>query len=151
MASGVYSSFGGSSVLITSKPDSLSITRNQIIGTIGYSIAYTDDQTKNTPSGIQDASITITDDKPQLLYASFPIMDRALGNVIQNIGTTTEGSYTIAGSVVGKQNYPFASVVGYAETLINSYLPTMSSQTIRLDKKSVTKDQAKNTINFNIS
>lgn len=151
-ASGVYSDFGGESTLYTTNTQSLSLTKNRYAGSISYGVAYTDDASENLPSGIQDFTLTINDDKPTRLYASFTIMERNLGNVVQDIQTSKEGTFTINGSAVGKQGFPFDELVSYAETRINNVRPLSANYvTLRLDQQTVNKDEDRNTLNFNLS
>ena len=150
-ASGVYNELGGIATLFTSNPESLSVTRNPFAGTIDYSISFTDDPTQDLPSGVQDFTITVQDDKPVRLFASFAIMERTLGNVVQDIATSTEGRITIAGSAIGKQGFPFNDLLDFVEGRINLLRPISASYiTLRLDQKSVTKDEAQNTVNFTL-
>ena len=148
-ASGVYSEFGGEATIFTDTPQSRSFTKNKFAGTIDYSITYTDDPTQDLPSGVQDFTITVQDDKPVRLFASFPIMERALGNVVQDIGTSTEGRFTISGSAIGKQGFLFTSLMDFVEGKINALKPmSIDYITLRLDSRSITKDEEKNTLNF---
>jgi hypothetical protein len=59
VASGIYLSSGGGSTLYTTNPQSLSLTRNTFVGTLDYSISYTDDASENLPSGVQDFTLSI--------------------------------------------------------------------------------------------
>jgi len=151
-ASGFYNELGGSATLFTSNSESFSVTRNQFAGTIVYSVSFTDDPTQNLPSGVQDFTITIQDEKPVRLFASFPIMERTLGNVVQDIATSTEGRFIINGSAIGKQGFPFNDLLAFVEDEINNLRPILASYvTLRLDQKSVTKDERKNTVNFTLT
>lgn len=150
-ASGYYSELEGPATLFTSHTTSYTVTRNEFDGTITYQVSYTDSPAENIPSGLQDWSINVSDQKPVRLYASFPIMERTLGNVVQDIGTSTEGTYTISGSAVGKANYPFASVLSYVQEQINLKRPlAVNYQTLRLNSKQINKEEDKNTVNFTL-
>ncbi len=151
-ASGIYSQLGGSATLFTTNYQGYSVTRNAIAGTIGYNISYTDSPSENLPSGILEFSLNVSDTKPVRLYASFSIMERALGNVVQDIGTSTEGRFAIQGTCVGKQGYPFASVLQYVQDKVNENRPIPGNyQTLRLDSKEISKEENKNTVQFNVS
>lgn len=151
-ASGVYSQFNGEAILFTSNFESISITKNDFTGTISYNVSYTDDSSQNLPSGIQDFTLNIQDEKPLRLFASFTIMERALGNVVQDIGTSTEGRFTISGSAIGKQGFPFQSLLDFVEERINQNRPlSVNYITLRLSNYSVSKDEDKNTVSFNIT
>lgn len=151
-ASGIYTELGGLSTLYTSNYNSFSITRNRFTGTISYNVSYTDSAAENLPSGILEFSFNVQDNKPVRLYASFPIMERALGNVVQDIATSTEGTYTISGNASCKQDYNFNDLIAYVEDKINARRPSsINYQTLRLSSKSVTKDEDNKTINWNLT
>jgi len=150
-ASGIYIELGGDATLFTFAPESESFTKNKYTGTIDYSISFTDDPSQNLPSGIQDFTITVQDDKPVRLFASFAIMERSLGNVVQDIGTSTEGTYSVAGNAIGVSSFPFASLISYCEDRINDLKPmSINYVNLRLEQRSITKDEDHNTLSFNI-
>lgn len=151
-ASGYYSELGGEGTIYTSNYTSFSVTRNPFNGTVQYNYSYSDSPAENLPSGIQDFTLTVADKKPVRLYASFAIMERALGNVVQDIGTSTEGQFTISGNAIGKTGYPFASLLSFVQDKINEKRPlSINYQTLRLSEKTVTKDEDKNTVNFSLT
>ncbi|HEX5187376.1 MAG TPA: hypothetical protein VFV86_10855, partial [Nitrososphaeraceae archaeon] len=151
-ASGAYSELGGHATLYTNNYESFSLTRNKLLGTLDYSVSYTDDSTQNLPSGIQDFSISVQENKAMRLFASFPIMERTLGNIVQDIGTTTEGTISITGTAVGEQGYPFDDLLVYTESRINELRPlSVNYVTLRLSDVNVTKDELRNTVNFTIT
>jgi hypothetical protein len=96
-ASGVYARYkvGSSSGLALFNPTSFSVTQNACRGTIDFSITYTDDPSANLPSGIVSSSCTVSIVEGIRLYASHAIPFRRLGNIIQDIRTTTEGSISL--------------------------------------------------------
>jgi len=150
-ASGTYSQLNGTAILFTSNPKSLSITKSEFAGTINYSVAYTDSPTENLPSGILDFTFNVVDNEPVIVYASFPIFERSLGNVIQNVGTSSEGTYSITGSAVAKPDYIFNDLLDYVETRVNARRPSsVNYQTLRLTQKQITKDEDNKTVNFSI-
>lgn len=152
VASGIYADFDGGAILFTSNPTSQSITRNQFAGTIDYSVSFTDSPSENLPSGILDFSISVQEQDAIRLFASFPIMDRNLGPVIQDVGTSNEGNFTVQGNVVGKPGFPFADLLAFVEDQVNLRRPEpLDFQTLRPGSKQVTRDELNRTINFNIS
>lgn len=151
MASGVYSDFDGGAILFTSNPTSKSMTRNQFAGTIDYSISFSDSPSENLPSGVLDFSISVQVQDAVRTFASFPIMNRNLGPVIQDVGTSNEGTYTVQGNVVGKPGFPFADLLAFVEDQVNIRRPDpLDFQTLRTGSKQVTKDTLNRTVNFNI-
>ncbi len=151
IASGVYSELGGLAKLFTTNYQSYSVTKNPIAGSIAYSISFTDSAKENLPSGVTEFSINVQDNKPVRVYASFPIMDRSLGNVVQDVGTSTEGQFTISGNCVGKTGYPFADLLNYVQTKINEKRPLPASYaTLRLNSKQISKDEENNKVDFSV-
>lgn len=97
-ASGVYSKYKLAlhpSGLNVNEPTSFSITQNRCAGTIDFTISYTDDPANDLPSGLIQKSCSINRTDGIRLYASHPIPFRRLGNLIQDIKTTTEGQVSI--------------------------------------------------------
>ena len=97
-ASGVYGRYkvgGASSGLAIFNPTAYSITQNSCQGTINFSVTYTDDPAANLPSGIVNSSSTVSTVEGLKLYVSHAIPFRRLGNIVQDIKTTTEGSISI--------------------------------------------------------
>jgi len=151
-ASGVYSSLGGGATLYTATPASESISKNAFAGTLGYSYSYTDSADENIPSGVASFDINISDQQPTTLMASLPVFGRTLGNVVQDIGTSTEGTFSITGSAKGDQGYSNASLLTYCETRINAIRPLSGNYaTLRLESQSVNKDTDANEISFSLS
>jgi hypothetical protein len=150
-ASGIYSELGGDATLFTTSFNSLSVTRNTFGGTLDYSVAYTDSPTENLPSGILDFTFAIADQEPVRLKASFSIFDRSLGNVVQDVGTSTEGTFSIQGNTVGKPGFPFDDLLSFVEDKVNESRPIPANYvTLRLTQKQINKDELNNTIQFNI-
>jgi len=97
-ASGVYAKFkegGTGSGLAIFNPTAYSVTQNKCRGTIDFSITFTDDPAANLPSGIVSSTNSVSIVEGIRLFASHAIPFRRLGNVIQDIKTTTEGSISI--------------------------------------------------------
>jgi len=97
-ASGVYTKYkpgGSSSGLVIFNPRSYSITENRCRGTIDFSVSYTDDPSANLPSGIVDRTCSVSTVEGVRVKASQAIPFRRLGNIIQDMKTTTEGTISI--------------------------------------------------------
>lgn len=97
-ASGVYTRYkegGVPSGIAVYNPTTFSVTQNKCRGTVDFSITFTDDPSANLPSGIVSSSANIAITEGLRLYASHAIPFRRLGNIIQDIKTTTEGSISI--------------------------------------------------------
>ena len=98
-ASGVYDKYKeGVSIsgLALDSPTAFSTTQNRCRGTIDFSITYTDDLTAHLPSGILTRACSVATVEAVRLFASHAIPFRRLGNVVQDIKTSTEGSISIA-------------------------------------------------------
>jgi len=152
IASGVYTELGGDATLFTNNSQSFSVSRNPFAGTISYSISYNDSLSENLPSGIQEFSMNVQDQAPTRVYASFPIMERSLGNVVQDIGTSSEGQLTISGTATCKQDYLYSNLIYFVEQKIDEKRPSpVDYVTLRLSSKSVTKDEDKKTISWSLA
>ncbi len=151
-ASGIYQALGGRATIFTNDFDSLSVTENRSLGTIDFSASYTDSPSDNLPSGVTDFSINVQDNQPVGVFASFGIPERVEGNIVQNIGTTTEGSFAVQGSATGKSDFPFVQLLAYVEDRVNAIRPIASNYTtLRQTSKSINKDELNNVVSFNIS
>lgn len=150
-ASSVYTELGGAATIYVSSPTSESLAKNENAGSLSYSREYTDDSSDNLPSGVESFNLDISDDQPATLYSSFSIFGRSLGNVVQNIGTPTEGTFTITGNAKGSQGYAMASLQTYAEGRIDSVRPLSGNYTtLRLESQNVSKDNDANEIQFTL-
>jgi len=97
-ASGVYDKYkegSAGSGLAIFNPTAFSTTQNKCRGTVDFSITFTDDPTANLPSGIVSRTCNVNTVEGIQLQASHAIPFRRLGNIIQDIKTTTEGSISI--------------------------------------------------------
>jgi len=150
-ASSLYTELGGSDTLYVSNPTSESLSKNASAGTLTYSREYTDSATENLPSGVDSFSIDISDEQPTALTSSVSIFGRTLGNVVQTIGTPTEGTFSISGNAKGEQGYAMASLVSYAESRIDSIRPLAGNYTtLRLESQNVNKNTDTNELQFNL-
>lgn len=96
----VYDRFGGSGLLVVTRPQAVSISQSPCLGTVGYSVTYTDNPTDNLPSGIQELSCSVQRNDPTVPNAIIVVPFNALGPVFQRLCTTKEGSYSIQCNVV---------------------------------------------------
>lgn len=150
-ASGVYSELGGGATLFTTNTSQENTTKNRFVGTIDYSVAFTDDPADNLPSGIFEFNITCAEQDAIRLFASTPIPERNLGPVVQDVATSNEGTLTIQGNAVGEPNFPFANLLSFVEDQINAKRPDPNDfQTLRTGAKNVTKDEQNNTVQFSV-
>lgn len=100
-ASGVYYKYKigsggvGGSGLALNNPTAFTVTQNKCRGTIDFSITYTDDPSKNLPSGIASRQSSVNIVEGQRLQVSHAIPFRRLGSIIQDIRTTTDGTIAI--------------------------------------------------------
>ncbi len=81
--------------LAVNNPQAISLTENKCRGTIQFSYTYTDNPAAFLPSGIANRTLSVTRNDGIHVFASHPIPFRRLGNLIQDINTTTEGSISI--------------------------------------------------------
>jgi len=138
-ASGVYNDFQqGAGTLYTTSPISLSITKSKYNGTIAYNVSYTDDPSEDLPSGIVESTSSIQRNEAGRLYASHPIPFRRLGNVIQDIKTTTEGQIIITTSAksenTGNASNDVNRAIAFIQDEINRLRPNPASfQSLRLE------------------
>jgi hypothetical protein len=98
-ASGIYLKYKPSATptgLNVVSPNSLSISQNKCRGTIDFSVSYTDDPTARVPSGIVSSTCSVSHVEAVRLQSSHVIPFRRLGNIVQDIKTSTEGSISIA-------------------------------------------------------
>jgi len=130
-ASGIYIAYktdASEHYLYTTNPLSYSISENKYTGTLQYSISFNDNPTENLPSGILESTSSVQKTYGIRLKTSHPIPFRRLGNVIQDIKTTTEGQYVINVSAKAK-NTGDATVdtnraIGYVQDEINRLRPS---------------------------
>ncbi len=148
-ASGVYSDLGGGATLFTTNTSQENTTKNRFVGTIDYSVAFTDDPADNLPSGIFEFNITCAEQDAIRIFASTLIPERNLGPVVQDVATSNEGTFTVQGNAVGEPNFSFANLLSFIEDQINAKRPDVNDyQTLRTGAKNITKDETNNTVQF---
>lgn len=97
-ASGVYTKFKEvthPSGLNVNNPTAYSVTQNRCAGSIDFSITYSDNPANDLPSGIASRTCSVSRTNGIRLFASHPIPFRRLGNLLQDIKTTTPGDISI--------------------------------------------------------
>jgi hypothetical protein len=148
-ASGVYLRNGGGYNLPVS-PTTQSIGESTDLGTITYSYSYTD-TTQILPSGITDFEISKDITEPVGVYASHVIVDKADGNVIQDLGTSTEGTVAVTGRAVKLAAFPMADLKTYINTRITALAPVGYGTTYRVTENSYSVDETGNVVEFNVT
>lgn len=104
-ASGIYLKYKPDATptgLVVANPTAFSITQNKCQGTVNFSVTYTDDPQANLPSGIINSACSISRTNGIRLFATHAIPFRRLGNIVQDIKTTTEGSISISCSATAR-------------------------------------------------
>lgn len=148
-AAEVYNRYGASGTLAT-KIISYSISENRFTGTLTYNIGYTDDPSQDLPSGIVEQSINIQRIDAIRLQQSHVIPHRRIGNIIQDIGTPTEGQVRMTASAKAENTNDEVAdtnrAISHIQDLLNQQRPN-SAEFISLriaskeqshDKKSLT-------------
>lgn len=117
---------------------SKSNTESEFLGTVDYSISYTDDPADNLPSGISERSVTVDRQDPIELMARFTIPFRSLGSIVQEMGTPLDGSININATAratnTGDEIADVNRAIAQVESDLNAVKPDpTSSEFIRLD------------------
>lgn len=151
IASHVYNELGGSGTLNTSKQQSMSVTRDTYNGRIGYSVSYSDDPNLDLPSGIAEISISKQIQYPVRKMVAFEIPSRILGSIVHDIGTPTDGSISINGTIRGDINTQITYLKTVAEDQVNALRPNASAYTrLWITDKSQTENIQDMTFSFNV-
>ena len=104
-------------------PVSFSVTENRLKGTVGFSFSFTDNIQKILPSGITSRTCNVNVNEAVRVFATHAIPYRRLGNIIQDIKTTAEGSIGIQCQVQSKfTGNPVADTnraIAFAESELN--------------------------------
>jgi hypothetical protein len=125
-----------------------SVTRDHNAGTITYNASFSDLINDVNAVGIIDASFKTTEKLPIDLIASIPIPGKATGPVWQNLGTTTQGTYTLSGQVVGEN---LLKAKAYAQHLINTHGGQAKGNQNRITDMSIDPDDNNNSISFSVT
>lgn len=148
-ASGIYLSNGGTNYLPVI-PTTQSIGENRDTGILTYSYSYSD-TAQVLPSGISEFEISRDISEPVGVFASHVIVDKTDGNVVQDLGTSTEGTVTVAGRTVKLSAYPMSDLKTYINTRIEELAPTSYGTTYRVSDKSYSLDETGNVVEFSIA
>jgi len=145
-ASGVYNLLGGPRTL-SSSIISESISKNDNAGLITYSRQYSDKLNINSDS-IIDADWGVSDNKPLRQYATIEVPGKIDGPVIQDLATTTQGTFNVSGSVVG---VTIEDAISYAQDIINQYGGQSKGTTRRITENKFDPNYQSNTVSFSIT
>jgi hypothetical protein len=148
----IYGRYGSSGVLVTQRPQAISITQNPGNASIVYSVTFTDNPTANLPSGINELACTVQRNDPVVQNAIIGVPFRALGPVFQRLCTTTEGTYAIQCNVTaintGNEILDTNRAIEVAEFNIVRLQPNPSDYTaLRLTGRNQTVDRINRSIN----
>jgi hypothetical protein len=125
-ANEVYTRYGGSGTLATGTIQ-YSITEDRYAGVLQYALTYTDDPNEQLPSGIVEQSIQVDRTDSIRLRQSHVIPQRRIGNIVQDIGTPTEGSIRIIASAkaenTGDEVADTNRAISHIQDLINQNRP----------------------------
>lgn len=89
--------YGGATLNAT--PLDYSIGKNPVNGVITYNYSY-DTRPSNCIAGARSEQITITEEYASDVFAVLPVLGRAIGPVLQSIGTVTETKRSLSVEVV---------------------------------------------------
>lgn len=141
LASGALSTYKGSgctgNLVIDRYPRAITVGRNKINGAISFNLTYKGISSgirslKDSISGAIAATVSVIDDNRSNSYnlgyktiAVIPILGRAGGPIIQDMGTTKERKRTIAFDVTMKQacRSQSGAPTGYIYPLVSGYQP----------------------------
>jgi hypothetical protein len=142
-----YTDLGGSRTLQLT-PLSINATTNPGAGKINYTYTFTDRLVDTNATNIISRDLTINRKDPIHIFVSKVIPGRTGGPVVQDIGTTNEGTYQISGKIVG---VTLNDAINYANYLIGVYNGDSLGTKSWISDKSYDKDQVTNTVTFNIT
>lgn len=123
LANEIYVELSGAGSLNVSKVQSLSVTKDEFNGRVGYSVTYNDDPTDNLPSGIAEFEITKQIKLPIRTKQAFVIPGRAQGSILHDIGTPTDGAIVINGTAKGVLTTQLDYVKNFCEDEANALRP----------------------------
>jgi len=128
----------GFSLSLNNKIIARSVTESEFLGTIDYNFTYTDDPADGLPSGISERAVTIDRRDPVELMARFAIPFRQLGAIVQEMGTTLDGSINISARArathTGDEAADVNRAIAQVESDLNAVRPSPNSaEFIRLD------------------
>jgi hypothetical protein len=146
-ASGIYlkyKSFVRGSGLNVINPTAFTLTENACQGSISFNVSYSDNPSANLPSGIVSASCSVSVQEAGRVIASHAIPFRRLGNIFQDIKTTSEGTVNLqcqaqaknTGDNIADTNFAISYVEGELDRLrllhanVNNFIDIRISQPI---------------------
>lgn len=133
-------SFAPSSIVLNSKPVSVSRGDNTRQGTINYSYEY-DTNPPPTIPGALSQQVTTAKTNATDVFAAITVLGRAAGPILQDIGTKKETSFSI--------NLDYTMPLGVAEpntdNVINSYMPDAGQVFLDKDESSFAPTTGKGT------
>jgi hypothetical protein len=148
-ASGVYAKYGGAKNLSSSEV-SQSIGEDRDGGIITYAIGYQDSELV-LPSGIVSFEMTTDHVEPVTLYAVHTVVDKADGPVVQDLGTSTEGTVTVAGTCVKESAFSVSDMKNFVNQKIADAAPTSPTITYRVTDNTYRYDDNTNTLEFSVT
>ena len=148
-ASGVYTRYGGGKILNVT-PKSYSIGENSDAGLITFSYIFEDD-VSILPNGITDFTMTKSTQEPVKLYASHSIVNKVDGPVVQDLGTSTEGTVSLTGSATKNDDYLISDLKAYIQTRIAAEAPTGYATAYRVTEQSYNIDDTGNNVEFSVT
>jgi hypothetical protein len=152
LANEIYIEMSGLGTLNTSKVQSLSVTKDEFNGRVGYSVSYNDDPTDNLPSGIAEFDINKQIKLPIRSKAVFAIPGRAQGSILHDIGTPTDGAITIAGTAKGVLTTQLDYVKTFCEDEANLLRPNFAQYNqLWLTDFSKTENEDQKSFSFSIA
>lgn len=110
--------FGITTTLVNQAPASLGISKDEIGGTIGYTLSF-DNRAPNCITGTDSESIQIQDTLPGDVFASIPVLGRATGPVLQYINTQTEYRRSLSIELVMTSGWQFCTPNSYLDAMLN--------------------------------
>ncbi len=117
-------------------PLSLTETHNINHGTVNYSREYSDRAIPSVSGAISEV-ITIQDSNPSDIFASIPVLGRALGPVLQSIGTVSARKRTIQMEIVlPASRIGFTAIAPNTNALLLGFVPIGSVVFLESDQES---------------
>ena len=154
LASGLYTSYGGSGTLAVTNPQSISLNENRYLGTLQYSIQYTDDPAEVLPSGIVEQTLNVQRKDGIRLMVSHVIPQRRLGNILQDIQTPTPGVLTINASAKSENTGDVVAdvnrAISHCQDLVNQNRPN-PAEFINIKLNDVTQDHSKTELTASVT
>jgi hypothetical protein len=149
IASGIYAKYGGANNLSPTEI-AQSIGEDRDGGIVTYSISYQDSELI-LPSGISAFEMTRDTAEPVTLYATHVVVDKLDGPVVQDLGTSTEGSVTLAGTCTKESNYPLSDMKNFVNQKIADAAPSSPTIVYRVTENTYRLDETGNILEFSVT